>query len=295
MNKLNHLFKRLGGRPRAGRGMEAFGSGPLDEVVFQGKALLEEGRNLEALRMAQGAVDAGSHAPHLHYLLGLCLEQVGRHEEALKAYQGELEHFPEHAAAKARAEGLGKALLKPPARRIAGSERPWNTSLPRETLLGLQQAVHHYTYRGVPMLKNPFDFAIYPVLVWNTKPATIFEIGSKSGGSALWFGDMLDSFGIQGHVYSLDVVRVTGLTHPKVTFLEGDGRALEKSFTADFLKGLPRPWLVIEDADHAYETSIATLRFFDSWLKPGNTSWLKTASSPTLNGIRPSIPGRTGR
>ena len=84
MNKIKHLFERLGGRPRAGRGMEAFGSGPLDEVVFQGKALLEEGRNLEALRMAQGAVDAGSHAPHLHYLLGLCLEQVGRHEEALR-------------------------------------------------------------------------------------------------------------------------------------------------------------------------------------------------------------------
>ena len=119
------------------------------------------------------------------------------------------------------------------------------------------------------MLKNPFDFAIYPVLVWNTKPATIFEIGSKSGGSALWFGDMLESFGINGHVYSLDVVRVTGLTHPKVTFLEGDGRALEKSFTAEFLGGLPRPWLVIEDADHAYETSIAALRFFDPWLKPG--------------------------
>jgi cephalosporin hydroxylase len=178
--------------------------------------------------------------------------------------------FPTTRPPSSRSQPLAKALAKPagPAHPQC-AQRSWHTSLPRETLLGLQQAVHHYTYRGVPMLKNPFDFAIYPVLIWKTKPKTIFEIGSKSGGSALWFGDMLDSFGLDGHIYSLDVVRVKDVTHPKVTFLEGDGRALEKSFTPDFLRGLPRPFLVIEDADHAYETSIATLRFFDPWLQPG--------------------------
>src|SRR5262249_34315690 len=35
----------------------------------------------------------------------------------------------------------------------------------------------------------------------------------------------------------------------------------------DFLENIRRPLLVIEDADHSYETSIATLRFFASWLR----------------------------
>jgi hypothetical protein len=35
------------------------------------------------------------------------------------------------------------------------------------------------------------------------------------------------------------------------------------------LKSLPRPWLVIEDADHEYETSIEVLKFFHPWLQPG--------------------------
>jgi cephalosporin hydroxylase len=40
-----------------------------------------------------------------------------------------------------------------------------------------------YTYRGVPMLKNPFDLALYLLLLWRLKPRTVIEIGSKSGGS----------------------------------------------------------------------------------------------------------------
>jgi cephalosporin hydroxylase len=101
------------------------------------------------------------------------------------------------------------------------------------------------------------------------KPRTVFEIGSNAGGSALWFGDLLTTFEIGSHVYSLDIIRVESVNHPRVTFLEGDGRALGKSLSDNMLTSLPRPWLVIEDADHAYETSIAVLRFFHRWLRPG--------------------------
>jgi cephalosporin hydroxylase len=119
------------------------------------------------------------------------------------------------------------------------------------------------------MLKNPFDFALYPMLLWSLKPRTLIEIGSKSGGSGIWFGDLLQSFGIDGHVYSIDIFKVDTVTHPRVTFMEGDGRNLGLTLTPGFLETLPRPWLVIEDADHSYETSIATLKFFLPWLQPG--------------------------
>jgi cephalosporin hydroxylase/predicted SAM-dependent methyltransferase len=54
--------------------------------------------------------------------------------------------------------------------------------------------------------------------------------------------------------------------HRRVTFHEGDGRDPGATWTPKFLAKLPRPWLVIEDADHTYETSSAVLAFFDKLL-----------------------------
>ena len=208
-------------------------------------------------------------APELHFVEGLCLAAAGRHDEALEAFRLELASNPGHAEARAYYDDLDRALSRPVIQQIPTHQRSWHTSVPRQTLLGIQQALHNYHYRGVPLLKNPFDFAIYPLLLWQLKPRTIIEIGSKCGGSALWFGDLLGNFGVDGHIYSVDIVRVTKVTHPRVIFLEGSGRSLGESLTAEFLQGLPRPWLVIEDADHAYETSIATLQFFHPLLQNG--------------------------
>lgn len=148
-------------------------------------------------------------------------------------------------------------------------QRAWVTALPRQTMLSVQNASLNYSYQGIPLIKNPFDFALYPLLLWNLKPKTIIEIGSYSGGSAVWFGDLLNNFGIDGHVYSIDIRKVTTVTHPRVTFMEGSGRALQEILKPDFLNSLPRPFLVIEDADHFYETTIHVLDFFHPYLREG--------------------------
>ncbi|MDB6053065.1 MAG: HlpA protein, partial [Verrucomicrobiales bacterium] len=64
-------------------------------------------------------------------------------------------------------------------------------------------------------------------------------------------------------------VQVTDVKHPRVSFEQADGRALEKTLNPEFLASLPRPWLVIEDADHAYETSVAVLKFFGPLMQEG--------------------------
>ena len=233
------------------------------------RSLLSQREWVQALRAAQRARAEFPAAPGLAYLHGVSLEQVGRHEEALEAYRAELAIDSSHADARLRCEQLGKVLERPATKQIRSEDRSWHTSLPRPTLLSLQNALHNYQYRGVPLLKNPFDLALYPALLWKLKPRTIIEIGSKSGGSGLWLGDLLNNFGIDGHVYSLDIVKVEAVSHPRVSFLEGDGRALGQTLRPDLLQKLPRPWLVIEDADHAYATSIAALTFFHPWLQPG--------------------------
>src|SRR5258708_31645092 len=105
------------------------------------------------------------------------------------------------------------------------------------------------------MVKDPFDIALYAMLLWELRPRTVIEVGSKSGGSGRWFGDQLKTFGIDGHVYSIDVVPVRGMDGENVTFMEGNGRELEQVLSRPFLATLPKPWLVIEDADHSRETS----------------------------------------
>ena len=223
----------------------------------------------EGLKLVWAAAAINPAPPELHFVEGLCLAAVGRHNEALEAFRRELARNPNHTAARAHYDDLERALSRPMIQQIPTHQRSWHTSVPRQTLLGIQHALHNYHYRGVPLLKNPFDFAIYPLLLWQLKPRTIIEIGSKSGGSAIWLADVLNNFGIDGHVYSVDIVRVTKVTHPRVIFLEGSGRSLGESFTVEFLQRLPRPLLVIEDADHAYETSIATLQFFHPLLRNG--------------------------
>ena len=126
-----------------------------------------------------------------------------------------------------------------------------------------------YSYKGLACLKNPFDLALYTRLVFERQPRTIFEIGSKEGGSALWFADTMRRFDIPGQVVSIDLRRVTDVTDAMVTFLEGDARRLENALPPDFIETLPRPFLVVEDADHRYETTLSVLRFFGPLLRKG--------------------------
>jgi cephalosporin hydroxylase len=68
---------------------------------------------------------------------------------------------------------------------------------------------------------------------------------------------------------AMDVVAVKNVSHENVTFAGGDGRNLGATLTPEVLSRFERPWLVIEDADHSYETSLAVLDFFHPLLRPG--------------------------
>jgi cephalosporin hydroxylase len=135
--------------------------------------------------------------------------------------------------------------------------------------MSIQHGVMAYRYKDVPMLKNPFDLAIYPLLLERARPRTLIEIGSHRGGSAIWFADIAASLGLSLQVISVDIARVNNLRHAAVTFLQGDARDLRPVFPERFFAALPRPLLVIDDSDHQFNTCLAVLRFFDPWMEPG--------------------------
>jgi cephalosporin hydroxylase len=118
-----------------------------------------------------------------------------------------------------------------------------------DVLLTCQGAPALMRWRGTPLMKNVFDFAMYPALIAALRPRTIFEIGSGLGASAIWFADTLALAGADGAVHSVDRVKAA-LSHPHVTFYEGDCDAPDRLFDAALLHAAPHPWLVIEDAHH---------------------------------------------
>ena len=121
-------------------------------------------------------------------------------------------------------------------------------------------------WRGVPLMKNVFDFAIYPMLIGELCPLTVFEIGSGSGASASWFADTMTSCGIDGRVYSVDRIKAK-VEHPLVTFDQGDCSEPEGLFATELLQSRPHPWLVVEDAHH---NVAAVLEHMHKFLSPGD-------------------------
>ena len=123
----------------------------------------------------------------------------------------------------------------------------------------MSQGVHDcMQWKGMPLFKTVFDSNIYSKLIFELQPKTIFEIGSGSGASAIWMGDLLESYALPAKIYSMDLTPPT-LIHPRVEFVFGDSRQIEAAFDAVCLAHAPHPWLLIEDA---HVNVVGVLDFF---------------------------------
>jgi cephalosporin hydroxylase len=122
------------------------------------------------------------------------------------------------------------------------------------------------SWKGSPLCKTVFDFAILPMLLWELKPGSVFEIGSGTGASARWIADTLAAFGSNAQVYSVDIEPV-GETYPNVRFFAGDCEAPDSLFDAELLRSAPHPFLVIEDAHANVHGALA---YVDGFLAKGD-------------------------
>jgi len=148
--------------------------------------------------------------------------------------------------------------------------RAWAIDLPLKALDSIQYGTLRYSYRGISMLKNPFEIALYQLLFWQVKPRTVIEIGSYLGASAIWFADMMRNCDVNGTVISIDIkVPTPAEQRENVRFLEGDANDLNTVLTPAILATLERPLVVIEDSTHTAETTLAVLKFFASILRSG--------------------------
>ena len=111
----------------------------------------------------------------------------------------------------------------------------------------------HLSYRGVRTLKLPLDMWNYQEIIVERRIEWVLETGTRHGGSALFFADLLAARGASGLVISIDVehesLQITG--HPRLRLLMGDSAS--PLMVAQVARMLPKPrapLFVILDSDH---------------------------------------------
>ena len=102
--------------------------------------------------------------------------------------------------------------------------RDFNTdlSLPLSALYDEHDAQRTQTWRGHFCWKNPIDLLEYAAIVYEIRPTLIIETGTHSGGSALWWRDMMLLVSGRGHVISVDTHPQKGLPEERdIVFVRG--------------------------------------------------------------------------
>lgn len=118
------------------------------------------------------------------------------------------------------------------------------TELGFRQMLYSQGAASVFRWRGVPCFKSHYDLAIYAMLIDELRPATIIELGSGSGGSALLFADLCAAIGYSPRILSVDIARGE-VSDPRIDFIQSD--CVEWIAAAATESEWTRPCLMIED------------------------------------------------
>ena len=127
---------------------------------------------------------------------------------------------------------------------VSFSDRPSTSHIHIDTFLLSQGVKDCITWRNSRLGKSIYDFALYPMIIWENKPATILEIGSGEGASAIWMTDICKLYNLFTHVYSMDI-DPPDVFYNGVTFIQGNSKEIHSIFDVETL---PHPWLIIEDA-----------------------------------------------
>lgn len=164
------------------------------------------------------------------------------------------------------------------------------SDVPEYVLACSQGAARVCNWRGYSMFKSVFDMGVYMHLLQSVRPCTIFEIGSGSGGSALWFESMTEALGLGCRIVSIDVAPPDVVDETSVVFLEADAFDLGASLTYERLSAMAHPWLVVEDA-HVAVAQI--LDFFDEYLLYGD--YIVVEDSADKQAVLREFLGRSSR
>lgn len=123
------------------------------------------------------------------------------------------------------------------------------------------------TYRGIKAIRCPFDYVIYQMIIAEVKPDLIIEIGTNSGGGALYLADLLNNIG-HGLVHSIDINDISDSivkNHHRVKLFHEGYQGYDTAQIKEFDK-----ILVVEDGSHNYKDTLAALHIFSPFVTSGS-------------------------
>jgi len=165
-------------------------------------------------------------------------------------------------------------------------EPVWGSEFGHAQLLYSQGAGPAFRWRGVPCFKTVYDLAIYAMLIDELRPATIIELGSGAGGSALLFADLCTAIGLSPQIISVDKEAVQELSDPRIACIQSDCAGWLEA-TARSRTELAGPCLLVEDFHGELSGFFAHI---DSILKAGDYLVIED-SNPKQSAIAQAIAG----
>jgi cephalosporin hydroxylase len=153
-----------------------------------------------------------------------------------------------------------------------------------------QNSLVYLKYKGLSMIKNPFDLIVYDEIIWDVRPTIIIEIGSDHGGFALWLADhakmLLSDSGINTEVITIDLCDKASLnlkTVSAISCIVGDCNSTEvlskiKSGISD-----KDTVLIIEDSSHYYDHTINVLGNYKDFVTVGSYFIVEDGICDVLN------------
>jgi cephalosporin hydroxylase len=131
----------------------------------------------------------------------------------------------------------------------------------------------HVSYRGVRTLKNPLDLWNYQEIIAERRIEWVLETGTRHGGSALFFADLLLARGAAGFVVSVDVEHesLQISSHPKIRLVLGDSASpAVVDRVRQILPQARAPMFVILDSDHRMPHVLRELEAYVPLMQAGD-------------------------
>lgn len=139
-----------------------------------------------------------------------------------------------------------------------------------------QNNIHfNMKYRGLNMIKNPFDLVVYEELFWEIKPTVVIEIGNRHGGFSLWLRDRMKLVGIEGKIITIDIEPLADgnfSQYKSDKFISIVGDCNSEKTISEVKKHINRDDIVmiIEDSSHTFDNTFKALENYKDIVTVGS-------------------------